>query len=43
VAPGGGDDKLGRGFIDLDSVGDLVIVKTKPGADDMLVLQGLDY
>jgi hypothetical protein len=44
--PAGGDDKLGRGFIDLaglDSVGDLVIVETKLGADDMLVLQGLDY
>ena len=36
----------GRGFIDLvglDPVGDVVLVETKLAADDMLVLQGLDY
>lgn len=36
----------GRGFVDLaglDSTGVLVLVETKLGADDMLVLQGLDY
>lgn len=36
----------GRGFVDLiglDAIGDLVIVETKLNADDMLVLQGLDY
>jgi hypothetical protein len=38
--------KPGRGFIDLvglDGHGDLVIVETKLGGDDMLVMQGLDY
>lgn len=40
------DGKLGRGFIDLvgrDGLGDIVLVETKLAADDMLVLQGLDY
>jgi hypothetical protein len=39
-------DKPGRGFIDLaglDGLGDVVLVETKLGGDDMLVLQGLDY
>lgn len=38
--------KPGRGYIDLaglDGNGDLVLVETKLGGDDMLVLQGLDY
>ena len=36
----------GRGFVDLaglDAAGTLLLVETKLGADDMLVLQGLDY
>jgi hypothetical protein len=36
----------GRGFVDLaglDAAGNLLLVETKLGADDMLVLQGLDY
>lgn len=36
----------GRGYVDLaglDATGALVLVETKLGADDMLVLQGLDY
>ena len=36
----------GRGFIDLlggDAQGAIRVVETKLGADDMLVLQGLDY
>ncbi len=44
--PSGGSSATGRGFIDLvgrDGLGDLVIVETKLAADDMLVLQGLDY
>lgn len=44
--PSGGGRKLGRGFIDLiglDANGDITIVETKLGRDDMLVLQGLDY
>lgn len=45
--PAGGDAApLGRGFIDLlglDGTGDVVVVETKLAADDMLVLQGLDY
>lgn len=43
--PGGGDE-LGRGFIDLvglDSLGDVTLVETKLGPDDMLIFQGLDY
>ncbi|MDQ0375983.1 hypothetical protein [Cellulomonas humilata] len=35
-----------RGFVDLaglDALGTLVLVETKLGADDLLVLQGLDY
>ena len=37
---------LGRGYIDLvglDPAGDITLVETKLGDDDMLVLQGLDY
>lgn len=44
--PSGGGRQLGRGFIDLiglDANGDITIVETKIGRDDMLVLQGLDY
>jgi hypothetical protein len=36
----------GRGFVDLaglDACGNLLLVETKLGADDLLVLQGLDY
>lgn len=36
----------GRGFVDLaglDATGTLLLVETKLGADDMLILQGLDY
>jgi hypothetical protein len=36
----------GRGFIDLvgmDGAGDVVLVETKLGSDEMLILQGLDY
>jgi len=36
----------GRGFVDLaglDATGRLLLVETKLGSDDMLVLQGLDY
>lgn len=36
----------GRGFVDLaglDATGSLLLVETKLGADDMLILQGLDY
>jgi hypothetical protein len=36
----------GRGFVDLaglDAAGRLVLVETKLGTDEMLVLQGLDY
>jgi hypothetical protein len=36
----------GRGYVDLaglDAMGTLVLVETKLGGDDMLVLQGLDY
>jgi hypothetical protein len=36
----------GRGYVDLaglDATGTLVLVETKLGGDDMLVLQGLDY
>ena len=43
---GGGDGKRGRGFVDLaglDSAGDIVLVETKLGQDEMLVFQGLDY
>lgn len=44
--PAGGPGELGRGFIDLlgkDGLGDVVLVETKLAADDLLVLQGLDY
>jgi hypothetical protein len=44
--PAGGPGVLGRGFLDLvgkDGLGDVVLVETKLAADDMLVLQGLDY
>ncbi|MGI8753607.1 MAG: hypothetical protein ACR2MN_15095 [Acidimicrobiales bacterium] len=46
--PVGGDNKWGRGYIDLlgmDGKGDLRIVETKIAAnkDDLLVFQGLDY
>jgi len=40
-----GQDR-GRGFVDLaglDATGRLLLVETKLGVDDMLVLQGLDY
>jgi len=43
---GDGPSQRRRGFIDLvgkDGVGDIVLVETKLAADDMLVLQGLDY
>lgn len=36
----------GRGFVDLaglDATGSLLLVETKLGGDDMLVMQGLDY
>lgn len=36
----------GRGFIDLvgmDGAGDVVLVETKLGSDEMLILQGIDY
>lgn len=36
----------GRGFVDLaglDATGTLLLVETKLGTDDMLILQGLDY
>ena len=44
--PTGGPKPLGRGYIDLaglDALGDLVLVETKLAADEMLVMQGLDY
>lgn len=44
--PSGGPKPNGRGFLDLvgkDGLGDVVLVETKLAADDMLVLQGLDY
>lgn len=44
--PAGGTKERGRGFIDLvatDGAGDLVLVETKLGSDEMLILQGLDY
>lgn len=44
--PSGGTKERGRGFIDLvasDGAGDLVLVETKLGSDEMLILQGLDY
>lgn len=44
--PSGGPKPRGRGFLDLvalDGLGDINLVETKLAADDMLVLQGLDY
>lgn len=44
--PIGGHAPLGRGYVDLvglDPAGDIALVETKLGDDDMLVLQGLDY
>lgn len=45
-AGGSGGGERGRGFVDLaglDSAGDIVLVETKLGQDEMLVFQGLDY
>lgn len=44
--PIGGPKRLGRGYLDLvamDGLGDINLVETKLAADEMLVLQGLDY
>ncbi|WP_456598805.1 hypothetical protein [Blastococcus sp. SYSU DS0616] len=41
-----GEQSRGRGYVDLvglDATGTLVLVETKLGGDNMLVLQGLDY
>ena len=42
----GGGPARSRGFVDLaglDALGTIVLVETKLGGDDLLVLQGLDY